>query len=172
MNIKNILNSNKTLFLQELAANISPSQKFKVKKYYAIATSLAVKGSGPLSIGGDGEVVLLLWLNPNNVPVNPDDIDDGIILYDKFTADRLLSQSATTDPSIHPDFLSLSGSLDINMTARFPNAAVEIIPRINNRLVVIAPKRPFAIVSPGKYANMQFSSKTALVLVIVLSQSK
>ncbi len=155
-----------------MAANISPSQKLKVKKYYAVATSLASKGSGPLSIGNHDEVVLLLWLNPNNVPADPDNVDDGVILYDKFTADRLLSQSATTDPSIHPDFLSLKGSLDINMTARFPNAAIEVIPRMNNRLVVIAPKRPYAIVSPGKHANMQFSSKTALALVIVLGQSK
>ena len=130
---------------------------------------MASKGSGPLSIGSDEEVTLLIWLNPSNPPVESDEVDDGLILYDKFTADRLMSQSATMDPTVHPDFLSMKGSLDINMTAKFPNAAVEIIPRMSNRVVMIAPKRPFSLLSPGKYANMQFNVKTALVLVVVLA---
>ena len=55
---------------QEIAMAMSASagRPFKVDSYYALAVDLSTKGTGPLSMGENGEIVVALWINPSNPP--------------------------------------------------------------------------------------------------------
>ena len=48
----------------------------------------------------------------------------------------------------------------------------EVIPRAYNRMVLITPRRPFSVVSPGlsSLESKPFQTKTALLLVVVVSK--
>lgn len=71
--------------------------------------------------------------------------------------------------AVHSSFLSTEdGNLDVSADLRGDGAIPEIVPRAFNRLLFLAPKLPFQVITPGQYANKPFSMKTAILLVIVL----
>lgn len=55
-------------FTQEvaLAMSKSTSKPFKVDRYYALAVDLSSKGTGPMSVGEQGEIIVAVWINPSN----------------------------------------------------------------------------------------------------------
>ena len=73
------------------------------------------------------------------------------------------------DRNVHSSFLSTEdGNLDVSVDLRGNEAIPEVIPRASNRMLFLAPKLPFQVITPGQYANKPFSMKTAILLVIVL----
>jgi hypothetical protein len=111
----------------------------------------------------------VLWLNfnPENEP-DDESTDDGLVIYEKHSADQLLARGISKYSTVHPDFYSYQNNLNINVTEVYPLAAVEVIPRKLNRMVIIAPKRPFTLTLPGKFKNKAFQAKTVFALVIIL----
>ena len=70
---------------------------------------------------------------------------------------------------VHPSFLSTpNGNLSIPIHQFENPTAREVVPRAFNRMLLIAPKLPFQVVTPGLHSNKPFSMKTALLLMMVL----
>lgn len=156
-------------FSREICASMSGHVKYRVSRFYVQAADLSSSSVGPLSVGSDKEIAVVVWLNPANPAADLDSSSDGLVLYDRYTADRLFANGVARYPNVHPEFLSSKGSLNVNVTRRYPNAAVEVIPRVYNRMVLIAPGRPFEIITPGRFSNERFQTKTSLVLVMVVA---
>lgn len=75
---------------------------------------------------------------------------DGIRIFDGVSASRLFSQGVSVYPSVHSDFLSKSGNLDIQINERcdvIEHSA--LVPRLTNRMVIIKSRMPFVFTAPA-----------------------
>ena len=113
--------------------------------------------------GNPNEITAILWLSPDypadgaEQELSPDSEGegeddggggDGLRVYDDFSAGRLFSQGVSVYPSVHPDFLSRSGDLDIDLARRCGGTQNSIfVPRQSNRLVLVQARKPFTLVT-------------------------
>lgn len=148
-------------------------------------------------------MIALLWLSPSHDSFDADAIDaaadatgavdesvlggvglaraDGVRIFDEYATGLLFSQGVSVYPSVHPDFLSRSSDLHINMTARCGDDNSVYVPRKANRLVLVQPRKPLALVSSGAEALPpamrsdaadNFKHRVAMAFVVVLSGLK
>jgi len=156
---------------KDIASAVSNAdKKYKISKYFAIAADVSRTGKSPLMIGGTDEICVVLWLNPVALPADPATRSDGLQIFDRRSSETLAAQGVANFPLVHKDFYSVKGDLDIRMNFRCPSAAAELVPRMNNRVVLIAPRRPFLITSQSieNSAGKPFDLKTSFVIVYVL----
>jgi hypothetical protein len=121
--------------------------------------------------GNTDELYAVLWLNPFAVPSDGNVMSDGIEIYEEASSGMLFAQGISIYPSVHPSFLSSGGNLTIDMAARCKGATSEIIPRRNNRLVLINSRVPFSFRSSSTslQSKEKFHRRTSVVLVIQMS---
>jgi hypothetical protein len=103
-------------------------------------------------------------------------VSAGLNLYDTRASDCLFGLGASRYPSIHPDFISKSGDLNINVTSKCREVQCEFIPSQMNRLVVIRTKSPMQLVtSPVSQfqhnGQHELEVEILLAVVVVFSQN-
>lgn len=116
------------------------------------------------------EIAIIIWLSP--LEDTEENESDGLLIYDDYSAGRLFSQGISVYPSVHPDFLSRSGSLDINLFERCTGTENSVfIPRNSNRMVMVQSRKPFTFVTSAKSDTdtIGFEDSTMIALVVVLS---
>ena len=92
-------------------------------------------------------------------------------MHEKMVSSKLKTVGVDNHRAVHSCFVSdTNGDLNLTLDMLDDKNTREVIPRAFNRMVLIAPKLPFQVVTPGQYANKPFSMKTALLLVIVLQK--
>ncbi len=121
-----------------------------------------------------------MWLNPASARAETAAAgEDGLRIFDDFAAGRLFSQGVSMYPSVHPDFLSKSGDLSVDIVAKCNVTNSELIARRPNRLVVVKERRPFVFAVPaatgapsrGDTDPRDFERNTMVALVVFLSTS-
>lgn len=100
-----------------------------------------------------GEMAIIIWMTPQSAfPLNqnPESDSDGLRIYDMNAAQQLFAHGVSVYPSVHSDFLSKSGSLDIRIEQRC-NAAENsaLVPRLTNRMVIVKERMPFMFTAPS-----------------------
>jgi hypothetical protein len=103
---------------------------------------------------------------------------DGLTIFDTSTAECLHSKAVRTYPKTHPDFLSFNGNVNLNISALCKRGFSELIPREDNRIIIIGPRTPFhfstsyLINDRDINKDMQegkFETETMMAVVIKLS---
>ena len=159
------------------------SDAFRVVKHYAVAMSLSRTHVGPFATVGEGEVVLVLFLNKNSRPIgDEEDGADGLRILDPVSSRCLHSKGITDHPSVHPDLLTFGGRYNFNVTSVCQQGTSELVPRRTNRIVVIGSGRSFSFStvaaqkeklenenSDDEESNYDFESDTMLAVVITLA---
>lgn len=118
---------------------------------------------------------MVLWLSPQwptetETESDPEELSDGLRIYDETSAGKLFSQGVSVYPSAHCDFLSRSSSLAIDLQARCNSSHSEFIPRVPNRLVVVRSKKLCTLLTAGAADRANsFDQSTMIALVIVLT---
>jgi hypothetical protein len=99
----------------------------------------------------------------------------GMNLYDTRASDCLFGLGASRYPSIHPDFISKSGDLNINVTSKCGDVQSEFISSKSNRLVVIRTKSPVQFVtSPARQiqnAQHEVEAEILVAVIVVFTQN-
>lgn len=167
---------------QQLAWALSVNGlRYKVVKYYATSMSLQKQHSNhssPVSMSNKDELTVILWMNPTDEDRNSrgeeEEALDGVRIYDDLTAGKLFSQGISVYPSVHPDFLSKSGDLFIDIQSRCEGAVSETVPRKPNRLVVVKARKPFLFVGGNEHKKQgsgddNFVDNHMVAFVVVIS---
>lgn len=112
-------------------------------------------------VGNRNEVVAILWLDSD-----VDDRQTYLQLIDSQSIECLFRQGVSIYPSVHPDFLSKGGDLDINLTERCDTYPPEMIPYRPNRLVVLYSRSPFSFKSTSSVSTVTKFSEAKFAIVI------
>jgi hypothetical protein len=89
---------------------------------------------------------------------------DGLTIFDTSTAECLHSKAVRTYPKTHPDFLSFNGNVNLNISALCKRGFSELIPREDNRIIIINDRDINKDMQEGK-----FETETMMAVVIKLS---
>ena len=112
-----------------------------------------------------GELAVVIWLGPQTeFPIggNPASDSDGLRIYDHIAASKLFSMGVSVYPSVHSDYLSKSGNLDIQIAQRCNKLERStLIPRLTNRMVIIKERMPFMFSAPNKTEPLEDSDSNA-----------
>jgi hypothetical protein len=156
---------------QQLALSLSVgAAKYKVLKYFALAMPMTGNAESPVFLSNKDELSVVLWMSPLTVDdnENEDDSSDGILIFDEFAAAKLYSDGVSVYPSVHPDFLSKSGDLNIDIMNRCHGSTYELVPRKTNRLVVVKARKPFVFKTAKHAKSRNFHSFTESYMTAVI----
>jgi hypothetical protein len=128
------------------------SLSYRVVKYFSLAMSLEEEDQSAAISVNRGELAVVIWLSPQTTfpgDRSPLSASDGLRIYDGSAASKLFSQGVSVYPSVHSDFLSKAGNLDIGIDERC-NAAEQsaLVPRLTNRMVIVKERMPFVFTAP------------------------
>lgn len=156
---------------KQLALTLAPHKgEVKVVKYFAIALNSSTESSSPILLANRDEMIAILWLN--EAPAEWSSDNDGVLVYDTRTSDCLYGQGASRYPSIHPDFLSKGGDLNVNVASKCVNHQYEFIPRKKNRMLFVRSKAPVVFKvneSPNSRSTNSLEESISLAIVIVFN---
>jgi hypothetical protein len=155
-----------------------------------------ISTSNCLRLGEPGQITAMLWLNSEAIPAKfkepaPDATEeeiaatlaenmDGIKIFDRSAIDVLKSQGADKYKQVHDHFYSATGSLSFDMRSQCRFCQSELIPRLSNRMVIVANDMPYTFqtdaASVQEFAKtnaspLGFYQSTALALVITFSNT-
>ncbi len=103
---------------------------------------------------------MVIWLSPKSVfPIqshDPISETDGLRIYDIFAAGKIHASKVTINPSVHGDFLSSFGSVDVALDSIVNlKTRSALVPRLVNRMVIIRERQPILFTAPAKHEVMQ-----------------
>ena len=116
------------------------------------------------STANRNEVVAILWLESQSTS------DIYLQLLDSRSIECLFRQGVSIYPSVHPDFLSKGGDLDISLTDRCDSYQPELIPFRANRLVVLNSRSPYTFVSTAPKRQISDFKKACIALIFVFEK--
>ena len=148
------------------------------KSFFVIGMTAGSSTSSPLMVTAtNSDMFGVLWVSPSESgPVDEPGATDGLRVYDTLSSDYLNKGKVRIYNATHTEFLSYGASLSLNVERfnRFQKS--EVIPRVNNRLVMVGPGNPFMLVMPpedplsaAKSAGSSLEERTVFALVIQFS---
>lgn len=89
----------------------------------------------------------------------------------------MFGKSISKYTSVHSDFLSAGGSLNIDIDSKLDGTASEYIRRVNNRLVLVGARNPLLLTATGSQEDVKkleddplhFGSMMTIAFVVVMS---
>jgi len=157
--------SSVSLLSQQLAfALSSASTTLRVVKYFAMSMMPDDIFRTAASYANRNEVIAILCLD--SLP------SDNLFLQllDGQSIECLFRQGVSIYPSVHPEFLSKGGDLDISLTERCDSYQPELIPFHPNRLVVLYSRSPFAFISTSVKKPITSFEESSFAIVFIFEK--